>query len=270
MLLTQAGCGLLLDPSQTGAGVSENGEVEEQNGEEIRNGTNAVDSDGDGLSDERELSPPPGTIATDPNNPDTDEDGSNDGEDPAPTVAGCKEELLFFDDFRENARDRWATAKGDWAEQDGDILASTNEEIGGAVTWIGERDWRNYDVQVRMRLDTDEQGEGGHDGGFIFRSTEVSDVNNGGAHYYLGLYPEQNRVSLGIMDGQWKPFANEDQDIETDRWYELRVRARGASLRIFLDGEEIIETQDNIYLEGSIGLRTFLSKTSYDHVIVCR
>src|SRR4029434_9613453 len=94
-----------------------------------------IDDDADGLSDAGELARQSGWV-TDPENPDTDGDGVDDGDDVLPLHDVCSSELFFYDDFSTNpAGSGWDETGGYWIWDD---LAETYVEDtnGFGLTWV--------------------------------------------------------------------------------------------------------------------------------------
>lgn len=222
------------------------------------------DDDGDGISDTAERSGAETGFRTDPQSADTDGDGVDDGADPAPTVRACNNKLLFHDDFEPTLAPDWTTVKGSWSRHQNGFYQNT-DPVPGAVSWIGSRSWRDYVVRFRIRLS---QNSG--DAGLGFRTRSVSENNNGGRQYYLGLYPDDDRAELGVMDGGWRPKLGGDVAIEAGKWHRVFLAVAGERVRVAVDGTSVIDGQVSTYDRGAISLRSYENPVAYDDVIVCR
>ena len=222
-----------------------------------------LDDDEDGLTDIEEVDGSITGFSTDPMDPDTDDDGAPDGVDPAPLTAACKTELLFWDDFIDSPTDDWTVVKGNWQWDEVDLYRNADVAPGN-LTWIGARDWTDYYVEARIRPDANS-----NDGGIIFRSTAVSTTNDGGAHYYLGLYSSSDTVTLGAMTGSWNPLRSASSVINPGTFYTLAAKAVGSSITVSLNGATLFTQSDTRYSKGSIGFRTYNTTMTYDYVLVC-
>jgi len=223
------------------------------------------DSDGDGLPDDDERAGTGGFV-TDPFDADTDDDGVSDGHDAAPLHAACASHLYVWDDFTSDPASRWSVVKGNWAWDGAGGIYSNTDASDGNVTWLGPRpDLGDYVVEVRMRPDPG----GGGDPGFFFRSTAVSPINNGGANYYVGLYPSSDLVILSYFNGRWNPFAFASYRIDVGNFYTVRVRAFGTRFRVEVNNTPLINATNGVYSVGSVGFRSFFAPASYDYILVC-
>ncbi len=150
----------------------------------------------------------------------------------------------------------WKIVKGNWRlDQDGSMHIL--ERIPGAVAWIGERDWENYTFSTQIKI------ENRADAGIIFRTTEVSPHNNHGKHYYVGLYPQKNRVVLGHMNGRWNVLKQANFPIEPDQNYELSMTLLENRIVVSINRKVVIEGDWNINPVGSFGLRSYNALASY-------
>src|SRR5262249_2095345 len=86
---------------------------------------------------------------------------------------------------------------------------------------------------------------------YILRANALEDNVN--------LYKYVNGVRTEIKEGSGK--------VQTSKWQELRVEAVGNRLRGFFEGQPVVETADDLYKTGGIGLWTKAdSTTCFDDV----
>ena len=222
------------------------------------------DSDGDGISDEAEQSRADDGFITDPNAADSDGDGVDDGQDPAPTVKACNESLLFHDHFQRGLHPDWMPVHGTWKHHENGFYRNT-DEVAGAVTWIGDRSWKDYVIRFRMR-----PSKASGDSGIGFRTQSVSAQNNGGSQYYLGLYPGEDAAVLGTMDGGWRPEHRAEIAVEPGEWHVVFIDLSGSEVGINIAGQSVFRKQLDTHDRGAISLRTYHNPTDYDDLIVCR
>lgn len=88
-------------------------------------------------------------------------------------------------------------------------------------------------------------------GGLAFR---VQDAKN----YYLALTnPQDGKVSLQkYVNGQSSTIKQGQAQIQPGQWQELRAELVGKRLRIFLNGQPVIEVSDSTFKNGMVGLGT--------------
>jgi len=221
------------------------------------------DDDDDGVYDDDELDGSYSGFVTDPLDADTDGDGTDDADDPAPLTDACAFTLYFYDDFTGDPSATWTDISGAWSWDGSDVFANT-DTTAGANTWIGSQSWSDYVVEVVMRPDS-----GSNDPGVMTRAQSVSASNDHGRSYYVGLYPSNDSVVLGYQDGGWNVVASAGATINSGTWYTLQHRMSGSTHEVWLDGSLLISASDSTYSWGSVGFRTYQSPASYDYVLVC-
>ena len=99
-------------------------------------------------------------------------------------------------------------------------------------------------------------------GGLIFR---VQDKDN---YYILRANALENNVIFFIYQrGTRSQLKAGDAKVSEGTWHELRVEVRGNAFRGFLDGAPVVDTTDDRYKNGGIGLWTKSdSVTCFDDV----
>jgi hypothetical protein len=221
------------------------------------------DDDDDDIFDEDELDGSYSGFVTDPLDPDTDGDGVDDADDPAPLTDACWTTLLFHEDFQDDPSGTWTDISGSWIWDGGDTYQS-GDSTAGANTWIGPRSWTDYVVEVVIRPDASSG-----DPGVMSRVQSVSATNDDGESYYVGLYPGSGEVALGYQDGNWHELNRVAGGIVTGTWYTVQHRMSGGNHEVWLDGTLLISRTNGKYSSGSVGLRTYVSPATYDELIVC-
>jgi hypothetical protein len=221
------------------------------------------DDDDDDIFDEDELDGSYSGFVTDPLDPDTDGDGVDDADDPAPLTDACWTSLYFHEDFADDPSGTWTDISGTWS-WDGSDTYQSSDTTAGANTWIGPRSWTDYVVEVVIRPDASSG-----DPGVMSRAQSVSAVNDDGESYYVGLYPNSGDVALGYQDGNWHELSRAAGGVSTGTWYTLQHRMSGNAHEVWLDGTLLISLTNGKYHSGSVGLRTYVSPASYDELIVC-
>ncbi len=101
-------------------------------------------------------------------------------------------------------------------------------------------------------------------GGVIFR---VQDKDN----YYIfrGNALENNAIFFTYVNAARSQLKAGDAQVTSGSWHELRVEVRRNAFRGFVDGKQVIDTTDDRYTSGGIGLWTKSdSVTCFDDVEV--
>ena len=95
--------------------------------------------------------------------------------------------------------------------------------------------------------------------GLVFR---YQDANN----YYLTRANalEGNVRLYSVKDGRRKQLASWSGEVPAGRWSELRVEARGETLRVFWNGQQVIDERNSIFPEsGRVGVWTKADSITY-------
>ena len=122
--------------------------------------------------------------------------------------------------------------------------------------------WTDYDVEVDVRHKVIANFPGGVRGRVDLET---------GSHYVVWLYPGSAKMNL---------FSNPGWDINTglqnhgeapykpevDKWHTVKLSFSGTTIKVFYDGEMMIETKDNQYKSGTVALGNQDKIVDYDNV----
>jgi alpha-L-arabinofuranosidase len=147
------------------------------------------------------------------------------------------EKTLLECDFSKGAAG-WKTSRGKWEAKDGAYRQTATEADVRAV--IGDTKWTDYTYTLKARK------LGGAEGFLIlFR---VRDQGNW-AWWNIGGWSNAKHAIEMATDGQKRTVGNEARgQIETGRWYDIRIEVQGPTVRCFLDGKKIHEVTDTAVL----------------------
>lgn len=127
------------------------------------------------------------------------------------------------------------------------------------------------DVTVEERRDSTWEAQGG----IIFRVSNPNPGADGYEGYYLGLNAGEQFLVLGKAANSgkvWTEIATKKMKIEYGRTYHLKVTAYGNHITCYVDDNSKnyakIDVTDNSYASGSVGARTWYSKTSFTNMTV--
>lgn len=147
---------------------------------------------------------------------------------------------------------------GDWSVENGEIVQSAL--ITDVNFVFGDPSWKDYEITLQALK------EGGAEGFMVLFRAQDSDnfywLNLGGWGNTRHAIEKENDGGRGAI-GQ-----GSEGEIETGRWYDIRVRCEGNHIQCWLDGEQIIEMRDddNPFLTGMIGLGTWGTQARYRNI----
>ena len=134
-------------------------------------------------------------------------------------------ETLFASDFADGTKG-WRLHGGDWKAQDGALRQNTRTENIRALT--GNKNWSDYTYSLKARKLSGAEGFL-----IIFRAQN----DNEKSWWNLGGWGNQRHaLEMGGVIGDEVPG-----QIETGRWYDIRVELKGNSIKCYLDGKLVHE-----------------------------
>jgi hypothetical protein len=149
---------------------------------------------------------------------------------------------------------------GSWSIE-GDKLVQSS--LGQHTTLaFGRPEWSEYDLRFQARST---RGSHGFKAMFHYQDS--------GTQYMFAFGNYYNRAhdlsySLAGRWGRQSSGVYRIGNIEFDRWYNVRLEIRGASYRCFVDDELILETTDERFTSGRIGLSCWDSSAEFRDIRV--
>jgi len=103
-------------------------------------------------------------------------------------------------------------------------------------------------VSVRLRADSGEEDQGG---GVLWGAQDAD-------NYYVTRWnPLEHNVRIyKVEDGQRHQFQSADTELDPAAWHELRAVRGGTIMTVFLDGEQVLQIDDDTFGAGEVGLWT--------------
>jgi serine/threonine protein kinase len=147
---------------------------------------------------------------------------------------------------------------GQWRIEGEELVQVTREPATGIL--FGDPEWKDYDFSVEaMRT------SGNEDISVIFRCA------NGLNSYWTGFgtwgnqwcevdaaeFPQSKRVVPAVRGS-----------VNTNEWYTILVKVRGTHVEIYLDGKLFFAFDDNRFLNGRVGMRTFRTTVRFKNIKV--
>lgn len=119
---------------------------------------------------------------------------------------------------------------------------------GSSVLALANTVYTDAVLTARFKPASDEQSP---TGALTFR---VQDAKN----YYQALAnPRDGKISLQkYVNGQPSTIKQGQAQVQPEQWQELRVELVGNRLRMFLNGQPVIEVSDGTFKQGMVGLGT--------------
>nr|WP_223292355.1 GH32 C-terminal domain-containing protein [Salipaludibacillus neizhouensis] len=167
----------------------------------------------------------------------------------------------------------WNTLNGTWADtkngkqgrsNDGDAFIMTDDE-GENIVYEARIEFPDTDSHPEDP-DQDTIGNPMGAGALVFRSDE--DANNA---YIANLDVRNNVVKLiKREDGTFTDLEVFDDEgsleIEPNEEYKLKVLTSGERIQVLLDNEIVIDTTDDTFTEGFVGLNVWETTALFDHI----
>jgi hypothetical protein len=162
------------------------------------------------------------------------------------TGARSKAPTIAFND--RNAR---SIGPGKWRIERGELAQDApGNGLPGVMLFFGDSRWTDYIVTAEMKKVSGPEGFG-----LAFRCTDRANcfVLN------LGCYGNKNHEVFNYDQvTHWsRNVPVIPGKVETSRWYEVRVEARGNRFQCFLDNHMLFDFTDDRNPNGSVGLRTW-------------
>jgi alpha-N-arabinofuranosidase len=149
---------------------------------------------------------------------------------------------------------------GDWSTDNDEVVQSAL--ITDVNFVFGDNSWKNYELSLQALK------EGGAEGFLVlFRAKDDDNF------YWLNLggWGNTRHAVEKETNGSRREIGSSTQGrIERNRWYDLRIRCEGNHIQCFLDGDQIIDIEDNNnpFLTGMIGLGTWGTQARYRNIEV--
>jgi hypothetical protein len=152
----------------------------------------------------------------------------------------------------------WFEVLGDWQIDNG-----TARQLGSFADPDFPRvileDLQFTDLELSVKCRT-ELGSTDRACGLIFRAVDSDN------YYIVRANALEDNIRLyHVVNGSRQSFASVSMSVSNNEWHTLEVEAIGMRIVISWDGAQIIDTTDDVFASGAIGLWTKAdSRTSFD------
>jgi hypothetical protein len=149
----------------------------------------------------------------------------------------------------------WNLKRGTWALREG-VLEQTNLD-GLTVALLQEPALADVVLTLDFRIVP--VGAGVRAAAIAFRATGTM------TYYWAHLDSKNSQVILvhSTPDEAWHEIARRRFPISADAWHSARLECRGKSIRIAVDGKEVIAAEDTTLAAGRIGVGTSEGQVQY-------
>jgi len=168
--------------------------------------------------------------------------------------------VLFEEDFEDGIADKLVYIWGGWRaniedngnkvyEIDANTKTYIENNIGGSLGF-GSKKWTNYSVEYRVKMLNAKANTW-----LNFRS----DIGENKNQYVEWLSAEYDGISLHINlnSSGWNMLKGLDLPVWDERWYRVKVEAQGTTLRVYLDDDLMLQTDDSSIASGGLELGVF-------------
>lgn len=158
-------------------------------------------------------------------------------------------------------------ADGDWTIQGGQLkLDGTGKRL------YGKRNWGDYTAEADITI------TGATNFGMLIRATNPSTGGNNSnpdsvagtdfvQGYFIGI--DNGNVVLGKQNYGWKSLKTASFTAKVGQTYRMKVEAVGATIKVWIDGNLLIEYTDaEPFMQGMVGFRGLKSGATVDNFIV--
>ena len=164
--------------------------------------------------------------------------------------------VIYSADFAQHAR-KWTVLSGSFRVEQGMYRSrsiGSEKPLSRAVT--GDKTWRNYRVEARLRLEQ-WAPPAGADFGLIAR---YQDPGN----YYIFLYKRDTReiVIERKLKGELLVLAEAPVELKAGEWHVFSATLHGEDLAVAIDGRQYVRISDRNFSEGGAGLLMFWADVS--------
>lgn len=167
---------------------------------------------------------------------------------------------LLKDDFETGTADGWEAVSGEWQVIDENGNKVYNTVAGTNRSAVGESTWENYTVEAKMMVsewsNPDTQRVG------IYGRFQDSD-NNYQIVYEVGQFRVRRQTN-----GKFSNLVSKEFALETGKWYTLKVELAGTSIKLYVDGVEMLAVEDDSYGAGKAGLIVRNGTAVFDDIVI--
>jgi len=163
--------------------------------------------------------------------------------------------LLFQDDFDDGDAEGWAPMMESWNVVEGQYVCTSTRDARASA---GENSWTDYTVRAQVRPESGSTISVG-----VIGRMRASNL------FYLAELRNGEAKIVSRSNTVWATLAVAPYAVTSGTVYEIAVEFRGEHIRMYVNGELIVEAEDGLSSRGKIGLRCAEgSQALFDNVTV--
>lgn len=163
-------------------------------------------------------------------------------------VAGRAAERTVSPVLDEQHADEWLFERGRWEIGNGELRQLRASRASAA--FLKGPAFSDFTLSVEFYVEA--KGRGVRAAAVIFRATGTR------TYYWLHLDTRNDGIILvrSTPMNSWIEIRRVRHRLDDGRWHAVVVRCAGATIRVYVDGERVLEAQDSVIAAGRIGLGT--------------
>ena len=152
----------------------------------------------------------------------------------------------------------WEELNGTVEARDGVLVVSGSDGVAVVPDKDWKGDWADYTVECKMMMET-----GPDNMGVIIRCASPN------TYYIFAIMNGRQQAEFwSRVNGNYTNIENAAFPNELGRWYEVKVVAEGKKFKFYIDGELVIEAEDDSIEKGKPGVRTWSATAHFDDFLV--
>ena len=156
----------------------------------------------------------------------------------------------FTEDFDPSWSRRWTIFGGNWVARDG-ALSTVPASANGAKAFALATAFTNFVYEGDVLA--------GNEGnaGLIFRASRPDIGADTYCGYYVGIDPQSVRMEFGYTSNAWHVLATSPMSCSPNKFYRLKIEAVNTHFKISINGQPVMNVEDDHFAGGMIGVRDF-------------
>lgn len=174
-------------------------------------------------------------------------------------------EVLYSEDFGNQANNTWVKYGGTWTIQDGALQVNNGP---GYKALINSASFTDFTMETDIKI------VDGTEAGLVFRAKNPAVGTDALDGYYIGINSGNKAVFGEFTNGKWRELASRNLPIRVNEWYRVKINADGDHFQIYINDNPLntnpypkFDLAEASHPEtGFIGVRTFNATAQFDNV----
>jgi len=177
---------------------------------------------------------------------------------------------IYSDGFDDPGLPGWTVVDGQWqtvSDETSSVLMVAGHEYDRYDVVLDCELPQNYVIEVDVYIESFERR--GPEAQVILRYQDPSNYYfvGVGAYGYLAAVGRYVDGTATLVDGGGEPGY---MDVETGRWYRVKASVMDSTIKVWVDGQLVVEAVDTSHPEGRAGLTAIYSTAYFDNFAVNR